>query len=341
MTIGQIYRQDGPGVVRVTAVSDPRSEAVSPGFSPPVASIVTEHGSGFVLDGDGYILTNEHVVGSNSNVSVSFSNRDDVPAHIVGVDPSTDLALLKVDMPASALHPLVLGDSNQAQVGDTVVAIGNPFGVDRTVTAGIVSAVQRRIRAPNGFTIPDVIQTDAPISRGIAGGPLIDQHGAVIGINAHVRASSGAGFAIPIDVAKQVIVQLRDSGRVEHAYLGVDGAAVDPVLAQNTRVAATSGVLVEGVAPGSPAASVPLHTGSTPTVFNGTTYCLGGDVITRIDGKSLTGLDQLTNAVAAKAPGDRLVLTVAHADGSTSNIDVVLGSQPARMPTAQTSCGTS
>jgi S1-C subfamily serine protease len=341
LSIGAIYRQDGPGVVRVTSISDPRSQAVSPGFTPPAAGIVTRHGSGFVLDGDGYILTNEHIVGREGNVSVSFSNRDDVPAHVVGVDPSTDLALLKVDMLANALHPLVLGDSNQAEVGDTVVAIGNPFGVDRTVTAGIVSAVQRRIRAPNGFTIPNVIQTDAPISSGSAGGPLIDQRGAVIGINARVPESSGVGFAIPIDVAKQVIAQLRDSGRVEHAYLGVDGAAVDRVLAQNTRVAATSGVLVEGIAPDSPAAAVPLHTGSTPTVFNGTTYCLGGDVITRIDGKSLTGFDQLTNAVAAKAPGDRLVLTVAHADGSTSNVDVVLGRQPARMPGIQTSCGTS
>src|SRR3954469_15368882 len=291
-SINGIYRQDGPGVVSVTAVSDPQTQSSSPGLTPP-ANPATSRGSGFVLDGDGYIVTNDHVVERDDRVTVSFSNRDEVPARIVGLDPTTDLALLKVDLPASALHPLVLGNSDQAQVGDPVVAIGNPFGLDRTVTAGIVSAKQRAITAPSGYLIANAIQTDAPLGRRSSGGPLIDERGAVIGINASplvgtgLGSDAGVGFAIPVNVAKQVIAQMRFTGTVQHARLGVDGADVNVGLAQSARVAASSGVLVEAVAPGSPAAGVRLSTGSKAAVFNGTTYCLGGDVITDVDGRAL------------------------------------------------------
>src|SRR3954470_10481420 len=220
-SVSQIYDQDGPGVAFIQA-DGASGEAT---------------GSGFVLDKQGYILTNAHVVEGARSVQVSFNDTGDlIDAKIVGADPSTDLALIKVDPKATKLRPLALGDSDKAKVGDPVVAIGNPFGYSRTVTTGIVSAKQRRIEAPNGFQIDNVIQTDAAINPGNSGGPLIDARGRVIGVNAQIETGGasggniGIGFAIPIETVKDVIPQLRHNGTVQRAYLGVSTATIDASL---------------------------------------------------------------------------------------------------------------
>ena len=204
--VGAIYRQSGPGVVQITSTSRGATSTdvfgnVLPGRAQQAL------GSGFVIDKDGHIVTNYHVVQGASEIEVGFSNRDTVKAKVVGTDPSTDLALLKVSVDAKALTPLSLADSDKVGVGDPVVAIGNPFGLERTVTAGIVSALQREVRAPNNYTIDHVIQTDAPINSGNSGGPLIDAQGRVIGVNSQIETANGGGgnvgigFAVPIENA--------------------------------------------------------------------------------------------------------------------------------------------
>jgi S1-C subfamily serine protease len=342
-SINSIYQADGPGVVTVIATS--RTQGSS-GFSVPNQSGATvSQGSGFVLDRQGYILTNEHVVDGAKTVRVSFANQENVAATVVGSDRSTDLALLKVNVPANQLHPLALGSSTGVHVGDPVVAIGNPFGLARTVTAGIVSAVQRQITAPNGFAIDHAIQTDAAINHGNSGGPLINAAGQVIGINAQLPSNSnvdgnvGIGFAIPIDTAKPVIQQLRQNGRVSHAWLGISGANIDPNLPQTLRLPAKKGVLISGIVPGGPADHAGIKSGNNSVVVNGQAYCTGGDVITAVDGKPVTSFDSLSAAIAGKQPGDKVKLTLASSTG-TRTIDVTLGTQPASPPSARSACGT-
>jgi S1-C subfamily serine protease len=347
-SINAIYQADGPGVVTVLATSQSSGSSgfSVPGFSQPNQSQETvSQGSGFVLDKKGYILTNEHVVDGAKTVRVSFANQENVTATVVGSDRSTDLALLKVNVPANQLHPLALGNSSALHVGDPVVAIGNPFGLARTVTAGIVSALQRQITAPNGFAIDHAIQTDAAINHGNSGGPLINAAGQVIGINAQLPANSnvdgnvGIGFAIPIDTAKPVIAQLRESGRVSHAWLGISGANIDSTLPQTLNLPSKTGVLISGIVPGGPADKAGIHPGNNSVVVNGQAYCTGGDVITAVDGKTVTSFNSLSNAIAAKHPGDKVKLTLKSSAG-TRTIEVTLGTQPASPPSARSDCGT-
>jgi S1-C subfamily serine protease len=292
-------------------------------------------GSGFVVDKDGHIVTNFHVVQGASRVEVSFSNQDTVKATIVGTDPSTDLAVLKVDAPAKALTPLALANSDAVQVGDPVVAIGNPFGLDRTVTAGIVSALQREVRAPNNYTIDHVIQTDAPINSGNSGGPLIDAQGAVIGVNSQIETASGGGgnvgigFAVPSNTVKSVVAQLLADGRVDRAFLGVTLQDVRPNVAGVLRLPADKGVLVGAVKPGSPAAKAGVKGGTTQVVVAGESYQLGGDMIVALDGKPVSSVDELRDAIAAHKPGQTVSLTVVHANGTKSTMNVELGRAPA------------
>jgi S1-C subfamily serine protease len=327
-SLEDIYKADAPGVVSVlTTLEGGEAE-----------------GSGIVLDTSGYILTNEHVIAGQHGVRVSFSNNDNVKARVVGSDRSTDLAVLKVDLPASALHPLPLGNSGSVEVGDSVVAIGNPFGLDRTLTAGIVSALHRQISAPNDFTIGNAIQTDAAINHGNSGGPLLDRSGAVIGINAQLPSNSdvngnvGVGFAIPIDVAKAVIPQLEQTGHAEHPWLGLDGDTIDAGLANAEHVAAKQGVLIENVFAGSPLAKAGLVGGSSAVVVNGMSYCIGGDVITAIDGEPVGSIATLQGMLAARQPGDALVLHVVHSGGAAKDYRVVLGTQPQSI--GRPRCGT-
>src|SRR4026209_2441944 len=229
LSINQIYERAASGVVRVNATNN--STSFAPRVVPPHQSPTTPQssalGSGFVIDKAGHIVTNFHVVEGANEVTVSFSNRDTVKAEVVGTDPSTDLAVLRVDTSAGALTRLPLGDSDAVRVGDPVVAIGNPFGLDRTVTSGIVSALQRLITAPNQFTIDHVIQTDAPINHGNSGGPLLSSRGQVIGVNTQIETGDtatgnvGIGFSVPSNTVKDVVAQILRTGRVDHAYLGI------------------------------------------------------------------------------------------------------------------------
>jgi S1-C subfamily serine protease len=324
-TIGEIYREMGPGVVQIT------SEVVSESFFGEQRDEAL--GSGFVLDKQGHVVTNYHVVQDASEVYVNFSRDDQLEAEVVGVDPSTDLALLRVDAHQRALTPLTLGNSDAVLVGDEVVAIGNPFGLDRTVTSGIVSALQRQIQAPNNFTIDKVIQTDAPINRGNSGGPLLNARGDVIGVNTQIatggtsQGNVGIGFAVPSNTVGKVIAELREHGRVDHAYLGISMQDVDERVAELFDLA-SEGVLITEVAPDSPAERAGLRGGDTSVVVDGQSYMLGGDVITAADGDDVESADALRSLVASKEPGDELELELQRGD-DTETITVELGRQPA------------
>ena len=323
--ISDIYEGAKHGVVQVTSTS-----VVSNSFFG--AQEQQAQGSGFVIDKDGHVVTNYHVVEGAKKVQVSFSDEEQMDATVVGTDPSTDIAVLKIQGAMSrSLTPLALGDSSVVKVGDAVVAIGNPFGLERTVTAGIVSALQRRIQAPNGFQIDEVIQTDAAINHGNSGGPLLNANGDVIGVNAQIETESGGnvgiGFAIPIDTVKDVAGQLIKEGKVEHAYLGVELTTITSDLASNFRVPVDKGVLIQHVRDGSPAADAGLKGGTTQVVLAGQTFWLGGDVITKVDGQAVETSDQLASVVTSKQPGDSLDLEV-HRGQETLNVKVELGRQP-------------
>jgi S1-C subfamily serine protease len=325
-SVQQIYEQAGPGVVQVTSTS---IVSDSPFFGPQPA---TSLGSGFVIDTEGYIVTNYHVIQDAQEVKVNFSGDDRVPAKVVGSDPSTDLAVLKIGTQARALTPLPLGNSDAVRVGDAVVAIGNPFGLERSVTAGIVSALQRDITAPNGYTIDKVIQTDAPINHGNSGGPLLNARGEVIGVNSQIESETGGnvgiGFAVPVNTVKEVVAQIKQNGRVEHAYLGVEMQAISDELSQTFNLPADEGVLIVTVADGSPAEKAGLQGGNQSVIVEGTSYVLGGDIVTAADGQPVADPDELRTVIMEKDPGDPLTLDI-HRGDSQRTVSVRLGRQPA------------
>ena len=325
-SVQEIYEQAGPGVVQVSSTSVDSSD---PFFGPQEASKL---GSGFVIDKSGRIVTNYHVIEGAQEVQVNFSGDDRVPARVVGSDPSTDLAVLEIDAQARALTPLPLGNSDAVRVGDAVVAIGNPFGLERTVTAGIVSALQREITAPNGYTIDKVLQTDAPINQGNSGGPLLSAEGEVIGVNSQIESSSGGGsvgigFAVPINTVKEVVSQILENGRVEHAYLGVRMQALDERVAETFRLPVDTGVMVVEVIPGSPADEAGLEGGDQQVIVDGTTYVPGGDIITRADGEAVANPDDLRRVIMDKEPGEAMTLEIQRGE-SERTVSVTLGRQP-------------
>jgi S1-C subfamily serine protease len=333
LTVNQIYKQDSPGVVFIRAQSAPRPPSPLDPFG---GGGGTATGSGFVIDRAGHVLTNAHVVDGAQRIEVTLGDIDSsqpVTAQVVGEDPSTDVALLEVNAPSDRLHPLGLGDSSQLQVGDSVVAIGNPFGLDRTVTTGIVSALQREISAPNGFTINNVIQTDAAINPGNSGGPLLGADGRVIGINSQIESAGGGGnvgvgFAVPINTAREVVKQLLDSGTVEHAFLGITGTDLTPQLVDLLNLPVKQGALVQSVVSGGPADKAGVEGGHATTSIGGQRVRAGGDVITAIDGKAVTGMDDVISVVNQKRPGDDVQLSLA--DGSQKRtVTVTLGNRPA------------
>jgi S1-C subfamily serine protease len=332
MSINKIYRRAAPGVVQITSTTQGTTTTGAFGnqFSTPPEQAL---GSGFVIDKAGHVVTNYHVVEGADDIKVSFSNRDTVKAKVVGTDPSTDLAVLRVDESASALTPLSLGNSDRVEVGDQVVAIGNPFGLDRTATAGIVSALQRGITAPNGYTIDHAIQTDAPINHGNSGGPLLNTHGQVIGVNSQIETGGatgnvGIGFAIPSNTVKNVVAQILRNGNVDHAYLGIAGEEITPTLAENYRLPVDAGILVASVRTGSGARKAGMKAGKTRVVVAGETYVLGGDIIVAADGKAVSTIDQLRDAIAAHTPGEKIKLTI-YRDAKKTSVTVTLGRQPA------------
>ena len=326
LSVNDIYERAASGVVQITSTAL-QSDAIVPTTAPRAL------GSGFVVDKAGRIVTNYHVVEGADEIRVSFSNRDTVEAELVGTDPSTDLALLQVEVDASGLTPLPLGNSSNARVGDDVVAIGNPFGLDRTVTAGIVSALQRQIRAPNRFFIDHVIQTDAPINQGNSGGPLLNMRGEVIGVNTQIETGSigtgnvGIGFAVPSNTVKDVVAQLLRTGRVDHAYLGISGHPVNADLAETYNLPVETGVLVEDVRAGTGAEKAGIEDGDMQVVVAGETYVLGGDIIVSFEGKPISSVEELSEQISAHTPGDK-VKVVIYRDDEKSSVTVTLGRRP-------------
>ena len=323
-TVGEVYARAAPGVVQVT------SSRVTQGFFGPQPGEAL--GSGFVIDKDGHIVTNYHVIEGADEILVNFSQDDGVSAKLVGVDPSTDLALLKIQEHRRALTPIPLGDSSTVRVGDQVIAIGNPFGLDRTVTAGIVSALQRQILSPSNFTIDKVIQTDAAINQGNSGGPLLNADGDVIGVNTQIATAGsaegnvGIGFAVPVNTVKTVVGELLESGRVEHSYLGVSMQDLTPDVARYVNVP-ERGALVAQVYPGSPAEEAGLQGAQQTVVIDGQSYAVGGDVIVRADGRTIRTSDDLRQIVAAKKPGDELDLGILRGEEEVE-VTVTLGTLP-------------
>ncbi len=299
-------------------------------------------GTGFVVDQNGYILTNAHVVQDQgqkaSSVTVVFNKgagkTQQVKGQIVGIDSGSDVAVIKVDPAGVNLQPLPLGDSAKVQVGENVVAIGNPLGYDFSITSGIVSAIGRSLQAPNGMTIPNGIQTDAAINPGNSGGPLIDSTGHVIGINEQIASQSGGnqglGFAVPINTAIRSLNQLKNGGTVKYAWLGVAGQSLTADLAKQLSAPTQSGALVEKVSPNSPAAKAGIRGGAKSIIVQGQTYTAGGDVIVKADGTPINSFDDLIAFLATKQPGDKVTLTI-NRNGQTQDITVTLAQRPASL----------
>jgi putative serine protease PepD len=306
LSVNEIVRQTKDGVVDIKVRSSGGSTPDrfgGPGGDGGAQQSQAE-GSGFVIDDDGHIATNQHVVDGATSITVTFADGKTASAKVVGTDASTDVAVIKADAPKSELHPLTLADSAQVQVGDGVVAIGSPFGLEGTVTTGIVSALGRTMNAPNDFTISGAIQTDAAINHGNSGGPLLDATGHVIGINAQIESDSGGndgvGFAIPSSTVRRVAAQLVSGGSVAHAYLGVQ------------LTDATGGAGVAQLRGDGPASDAGLQV---------------GDVVTAIDGKPVGGSDALVGAVDGHEPGDEVTLKVRR-DGRIRDVHVKLGTRP-------------
>jgi putative serine protease PepD len=313
LSINDIYKRAAPGVVQVTSTSTVTVQP-DPFFNDPFFGNIFPQkqtqqslGSGFVVDKAGHIVTNYHVVSGAKQVRVSFSNGSSMKATIVGTDPSSDLAVLKIDASSRALTPLPLGDSDEARVGDSVVAIGNPFGLDRTVTAGIVSAIQRAITAPNGYTIDHVIQTDAAINHGNSGGPLLNSRGQVVGVNSQIETGSGGGgnvgigFAVPSNTVRQIAPRLEQGQAVAHPYLGV----------QTTNAPGRAGALVtKSMGPAARAGIRP------------------GDIITTVGGKQIQSPNDVAGAVDAHQVGESIGVEVIHPGGSREELHVALGDRP-------------
>ena len=310
LTARDLYKRDSPGVVFIKADVVQGEQEPSPfDFGAPQAQRGTATGSGFVIDRSGNVLTNAHVVENAVKVTVQLADKKTVEARVIGRDSSSDLALLKIDPDGLELRPLPLGSAKDTQVGDPVIAIGNPFGLDRTLTTGVVSALQREITAPNGLKINNVIQTDAAINPGNSGGPLIDATGRVIGINSQIETGSGGGgsvgigFAVPIDTAKQILPALKQDGMVKRAYLGVTTLTIDGALA-DASLPTEQGVLVQSVQQGSPAEKAGIRAGSlSARLQDGTAVELGGDIIQRVGGQEVRSSADLASLVAAQAPG--------------------------------------
>jgi putative serine protease PepD len=306
-SLTQLYKQDSQGVVDITVESSSSGNSSAFPFGGPGGTQKEQaEGTGFEIDSAGNIMTAEHVVDKANSIKVQFADGSTAKASLVGSDKSTDTAVIHVDVPASQLHPLALGSSSSVQPGQSVVAIGSPFGLAETMTAGIVSATNRTVTAPNRFSITGAIQTDAAINHGNSGGPLIDTAtNTVIGINDQIESdtndNAGVGFAVPIDRSKAVARTLIAGGTVRHAYLGVLISS------------AQSGARVSCIVKGGPADSAGLKV---------------GDVITNFGGSTIDAADTLTNRVTAAKPGEKVAVTVRRA-GSSKQLSVTLGAQPA------------
>jgi len=347
LTPHEVYVRDAPGVAFVTSTVVQKGES-SPfnlfgGGETQRQGVAT--GSGIVIDANGTILTNYHVIANAIKVTVSFEKGQTVEAQVVGKDPSNDLAVLHIPTDGLTLHPLALGDSSAAQVGDPVYAIGNPFDLQRTLTTGVVSALQRQITAPNGFTIDNVLQTDAPINPGNSGGPLLNAAGQVIGINSQIETggsgngSVGIGFAVPINTAKSEISQLEKGGTVRGAYLGLTSLTVDGSLSA-LNLPVKSGALVQAVQKSTAAEKAGIRGGTVSANTEDGQVAVGGDIVVGLDGKKVTSSEDLANDIEEKKPGDKITVELWRASGGgkyeKKTLTATLGSRPNSVPNPTT-----
>jgi S1-C subfamily serine protease len=319
----RIYEEASPGVVTIRSVFGSQGA----------------EGSGFVLNADGEIVTNAHVVTDESGgdreaakqVYIEFPDRNVVPAEIVGFDPFVDVALLRIKPDGFELHPLKLGDDRDLRVGQPVAAIGSPFGEQQSLSVGVVSATDRSVQSLTQFEISGAIQTDASINPGNSGGPLLDAGGRVVGINQQIETNSGAndgvGFAVPITAIKRSIVQLRQDGEAEYAYIGVSSQALYPQLARKLGLDTTFGGLVAEVSSGGPAEKAGIEGGNDKLTFQAGRYRTGGDVILEVDDHDIVSPDDLAEAISAHRPGDVVTLTILR-DNQRQQVKVTLGKRP-------------
>ncbi len=348
-TLEQIYTTVSPSVVNihvVEKVSGDNSGATQiPGFpffnqpqgQAPQQQFQSALGSGFVWDQDGHIVTNNHVVAGADKIDVTFSDGTTVPAKLVGTDPDSDLAVIKVDVSSDKLHPVHLADSSAIKVGELAIAIGNPFGLEGTMTTGIISAVGRSLPADEtsvqSYSIPDIIQTDAPINPGNSGGVLMDAQGQVLGVTSAIESPSGTnagiGFAIPSAIVNNVVPALIKDGKYVHSWLGVSGTTLTPDLATAMKLdAGQRGALVEEVLPNSPAEKAGLKASNQQTAINGQNVNVGGDVITAIDNQPILQMDDLIAYLARSTKVDQKVTLTILRDGKQQTIDVTLAARP-------------
>ncbi|MGE5850110.1 MAG: S1C family serine protease [Candidatus Methylomirabilota bacterium] len=320
-----VYRAVSPGVVHIT------STVLSQDF---LFRIIPERGtgSGFIVDDRGYILTNNHVVENADRLEVTLADKSKVPARLIGRDPNNDIAVIHVTVAREKLTPLRLGDSDQLQVGQIAIAIGNPFGLDRTVTRGVVSALGRSLKAETGRQIRNVIQTDAAINPGNSGGPLLNSRGEVIGINTAIFSptggSIGIGFAIPVNTAKKLLPLLIARGRASHPWLGINGSDVTPDLAKTLSLPVKEGVMIAQVVPGGPAARAGLRGSQRRIRVGNYMINVGGDIIQALDGKKIANVDDLTAFLDdRKKAGDDVRVDILR-DGKPLSMTVRLGELP-------------
>jgi S1-C subfamily serine protease len=346
LTPHDIYVRDAPGVVFVTSTVVQKTESPFNLFGGGETQRQGQAtGSGIVINGTGTILTNYHVIENAIKVTVSFEKGQTVDAQVVGKDPSNDLAVLRIPTDGLTLHPLTLGDSSSVQVGDPVLAIGNPFDLERTLTTGVISALQRQITAPNGFTIDNVLQTDAPINPGNSGGPLLNAAGQVIGINSQIETggsgdgSVGIGFAVPINTAKSEISELEKGGTVRGAYLGLTSLTIDGSLSA-LNLPVKSGALVQSVQKGTAAEKAGIRGGNLTGSTEGGQVAVGGDIITSIDGKTVASSEELANDIEAKKPGETITIGLMRGNGhggyEHKTVKVTLGTRPNSVANANT-----
>jgi S1-C subfamily serine protease len=332
---GAIYDRESPGVVTV----------ISTGLQEGAGRSEAGLGSGFVVSGDGQIATNAHVVTSGEGpdirkaqqVYVRFADGNQVPAQVKGFDPFADVALLKVDPAGLTLRPLPLGTTRDLQVGAPVAAIGSPFGKEQSLSVGVVSALDRSIQSLTGFDTAGAIQTDAAINHGNSGGPLLDAHGRVLGINAQIETEtgdgSGVGFAVPVDTVKHSLDQLRRDGRARYAYLGVSSVAVYPQLAQHFDLGARTGAWIQDVTADGPAEHAHLKAGAGDERFQDQDFSPGGDVVTAVQGTPIRGESDLAKVLLAYKPGDTVTLDI-NRSGRRKQVRVTLGERPLGSPRA-------
>jgi S1-C subfamily serine protease len=333
-----IYESEAPGVVTVISLfgSEGLESVLEGGGGGGV-------GSGFVLNGEGEIATNAHVVTSGEGdamqrareVYVEFADGNTVDADVVGADPNADIALLRIDPEGLSLRPLPLGESAGVEVGQPVAAIGSPFGEEQSLSVGVVSAIDRSIQSLTNFQISGAIQTDAAINPGNSGGPLVDGEGRVIGVNQQIKSTSGGGegvgFAVPIDAVKRSLDMLRKDGEADYAYLGVSSVELYPQLVDKFDLDVQKGAWVQEVNPGGPAEDAGIRGGSSPVEFQAQEFRPGGDVITKVDGQPVEDSAQLAGLIAAYAPGEEVPLEI-HRDGDIREVSVKLGERPLGNP---------